>query len=412
MTTRAYAESLDAVDPLAAHRDAFRLPDSVIYLDGNSLGPLTHAARAALRETVDVEWGRDLIGSWNTADWVDLPRRVGAKIAPLIGAHADDVVCTDGTSLNLFKVLSVALDKRAGRARVVSERHNFPTDLYVAEQAIARAGHGQYLYRVDTPDEIDALIDDDLAVLLLTHVDYRSGAMHDLAGLTARVQEAGALVVWDLAHSAGAVPLGLREAGADFAIGCGYKYLNGGPGAPAFIYARPRHQATLEQPLAGWFAHTDPFAFETRFEPAADMRAFLSGTPGVLGMRALEAALDVWQGVDMAEVRAKSIALCELFIATVEARCAGHGLTLASPRAADRRGSQVAFRHPEAHAIMPALIDHGVIGDMRAPDILRFGFAPLYTRYVDVVDAAEILHRILDERVYEASCYRQRGVVT
>ncbi len=412
MTNREEAARLDAIDPLAAKRGAFRLPDGLIYLDGNSLGPLTHAARAALEQTIDVEWGDGLIGSWNTADWVGLPRRIGALIAPLTGAEPGDVICTDGTSINLFKVLSLALDLRRTRSRVVSERHNFPTDLYVAEQAIARAGHDQQLTRVDSTDELDRWIDDDLAVLLLTHVDYRTGAMHDLARITAQARAAGALVVWDLAHSAGAVPVELRAAGVDFAIGCGYKYLNGGPGAPAFVYAHPRHHGTLDQPLAGWFAHADPFAFDARFEAAADMRAFLSGTPSVLGMRALEAALGVWVDVDMTAVRAKSIALCELFIATVEARCADSGLMLASPRDASARGSQVSFCHPQAYAVMRALIEHGVVGDMRAPDILRFGFAPLYTRYVDVIDAADALARILEAQLYQAGAHGSRAAVT
>ncbi len=348
----------------------------------------------------------------DTADWVDLPRRIGARIAPLIGAEPGDVICTDGTSLNLFKVLSLALDLRPTRSRVVSERHNFPTDLYVAEQAIARAGHDQRMVRVDSADELDRWIDEDLAVLLLTHIDYRTGAMHDLARRTARARAAGALVVWDLAHSAGAVPLELRAAGADFAIGCGYKYLNGGPGAPAFVYAHPRHHGALDQPLAGWFAHADPFAFDARFEAAADMRAFLSGTPSVLGMRALEAALQLWADVDMIAVRDKSVALCELFLAAVESLCADHGLALASPRDAAARGSQVSFRHPRAYAIMHALIDHGVVGDMRAPDILRFGFAPLYTRYVDAIDAAETLARIVETRQYELAIYQERTAVT
>lgn len=412
MTARANAVARDKADPLAAKRAAFRLPEGRIYLDGNSLGPLTHSARAALDRTIDVEWGDGLIGSWNSADWVDLPRRIGARIAPIIGAEAGDVICTDGTSLNLFKVLSLALDLRPARSRVVSERYNFPSDLYVAEQAIRRAGHGQRLIRTDSPAELDRWIDNDLAVLVLTHVDYCSGAMHDMAALTARARTAGALVVWDLAHSAGAVPLALRASGADFAIGCGYKYFNGGPGAPAFIYAHPRHHGALDQPLAGWFAHADPFAFAGHFEAAPDMRAFLSGTPSVLGMRALEAALDVWGDIDMAEVRAKSVALCELFIAAVESHGAGLGLALASPREAAARGSQVSFRHPQAYAVMRALIDHGVIGDMRAPDILRFGFAPLYTRYVDVIDAAQTLARILAGRLYEAPAYRQRAAVT
>lgn len=412
LSRQAQARQLDAADPLAARRQAFHLPADTIYLDGNSLGPMPFAARDALRVTAETEWAEGLIGSWNHADWIGLPQRVGARIAPLIGAEADDVICTDGTSLNLFKVLAMALAQRPARRRVLSERGNFPTDLYVAEQAIAQAGHRQQLVCVDAPSELSALIDDDLAVLVLTHVDYRSGAMHDLAALTARAQAAGALVVWDLAHSAGAVPVGLRAANVDFAVGCGYKYLNGGPGAPAFVYAHPRFHDRIAQPLAAWFAHAEQFAFEPRFRAQTDMRAFLSGTPSVLAMRALEAALTVWDGIDWVEVRAKSVALGELFIDAITERCAGHALTLASPPAAAQRGSQVAFRHPQAYGVMQALIDQGVIGDMRAPDILRFGFAPLYTRYIDVVNAAEILGQVLDEARHEAPAYQRRSLVT
>jgi len=410
-TRREQAQHLDQQDPLAHHRDAFILPADTIYLDGNSLGPLTHAARAAVCQTMDDEWGQQLIGAWNTADWITLPQRVGALIAPLIGAGEADVICADSTSINLFKVLAAALDLRPGRARLVSERGNFPTDLYIAERAVARAGHGQAVHWVDSVEAIDGLIDDDLAVLMLTHVDYRSGAMHDMQAMTAKAHAAGALVVWDLAHSAGAVPVDLAAAEADFAVGCGYKYLNGGPGAPAFLYVSPQLQAQARQPLAGWFGHVAPFAFATGYEPAAGIKSFLVGTPPVLGMRALQASLSLWGDVDMTDIRRKSVALCQLFIQTVEA--AGcDDLVLASPREAGRRASQVSFRHPDAYAVMQALIAQGVIGDMRSPDILRFGFTPLYTRYVDVFDAATRLIAIVRDRVFDDPVYHQRAAVT
>ncbi|RJS95298.1 kynureninase [Salinisphaera sp. Q1T1-3] len=412
MTPAAHARRLDAADPLADRRDHFVLPNDTIYLDGNSLGPLTHAAQAAVADTVAEEWGRGLIGSWNDAGWVTLPGRVGAAIAPLIGAAPDDVVCCDSTSVNLYKVLAVALSIREGRGRLVAERDNFPTDLYIAEQAAARAP-GACRVAWLTPDEsIADTLDEDVAVVLLTHIDYRTGEMHDMADITAAAHAVGAVVVWDLAHSAGAVPLALRDAEVDFAVGCGYKYLNGGPGAPAFIYAHPRHRHQIAQPLAGWFGHAEPFAFEPAFRPRADIAAFLTGTPPIIAMRALEAALGLWQGIDMQQLREKSIALCHLFIETVEANTDDEALTLASPRDAAHRGSQVSFRHPEAYAVMQALIDAGVIGDMRAPDIMRFGFAPLYTRYTDVVAAAERLVSILARRTYDDPRYRAQAAVT
>lgn len=408
--TRDQALRLDREDELAVHRQAFILPADTIYLDGNSLGPVTHAARQALIDTVDDEWATELIGAWNSADWVHLPSRVGALIAPLIGAGADDVICCDSTSINLSKVMAATLDLRSTRSRVVSERGNFPTDLYIAERCAQRAGHGQHVAWVDSPADIDALIDEDLAVLMLTHVDYRTGEMHDMQALTARAHAVGALVVWDLAHSAGAVPLDVAAAGVDFAVGCGYKYLNGGPGAPAFLYVSPVLQSQASQPLTGWFGHAAPFDFTLDYQPADGVQSFLTGTPPVLGMRALEASLLLWQNVDLTAVRDKSMALGDLFIHTVESAC--DELVLASPRDATRRGSQVSFAHPAAYAIMQALIAQGVIGDMRAPDILRFGFAPLYTRYVDVVDAAERLVAIVAERRFDAPRYRRQAAVT
>jgi kynureninase len=406
VATREDALDLDAADPLAPHRDAFVLPEGVIYLDGNSLGPLTRAARARVARVVDEEWGEGLIRSWNTAGWIHLPRTVAAKIAPLIGADPDDVVVTDSTSVNLFKVLSAALAKAGpGRRAIVSEPGNFPTDLYIAEGVGALKGAELRL----SADPLAAL-DDDVAIVMLTEVDYRTGAKHDMAAVTRAVREAGALMVWDLAHSTGAFPVDIEGAGADFAVGCGYKYLNGGPGAPAFVWAARRHQDAV-QPLSGWFAHAAPFAFEPGFRPAPGIDRYLTGTAPVLSMAALDAALDVFADVDMATVAAKSAALCDLMIARVEARC-GSGLALCSPRDACARGSQVSFRFAAGYPVMQALIHEGVIGDFRAPDILRFGLAPLYTRFVDVFDAVEVLGAILETRSWDRPHFHRRAAVT
>ena len=407
--TREEAEARDAACPLRRLREAFDVSDG-IYLDGNSLGRLPVAVRERMRRCVDVEWGRDLIASWNDHGWVDLPRAVGAKIAPLIGAGSGDVRATDSTSVNLFKVLAAALALRPGRGAIVSQRGNFPTDLYVAEGLTGLMGGRHRLVLVDDAEGARAALGPDVAVLMLTHVDYRSGRMLDMAALTAAAHEAGALTVWDLAHSAGAVPVDLMGAGADFAVGCGYKYLNGGPGAPAFLYVAPEHQAAARNPLAGWFGHAAPFDFETGFRAAEGADRFLTGTPPVLSMTALDAALDLWDGVSMADVRAKSVALSEAFVALVERACPE--LELASPRDPAERGSQVSFRHPDAYPIVRALIERGVVGDFRAPDVARFGFAPLYLRRVDVWDAAGIVADVMATRAWDAPRHRAKGAVT
>ena len=407
--TRAEAEARDAACPLRHLRAAFDVSDG-IYLDGNSLGRLPIAVRERVRKCVEVEWGRDLIASWNTAGWVDLPRRVGGKIARLIGAGADDVRAADSTSLNLFKVLAAALALRPGRAVIVSQRGNFPTDLYVAEGLAHLLGGRHRLVLVDTPEEARAALGPEVAVLMLTHVDYRSGRMLDMAALTEAAHGAGALAVWDLAHSAGAVPVDLAASGADFAVGCGYKYLNGGPGAPAFLYVAPEHREEARNPLSGWFGHAAPFAFDPGFEAAGGVDRFLVGTPPVLSMTALDAALDLWEDVSMSEVRAKSVALTEAFVALVEGRCPD--FALASPRDPAQRGSQVSFSHPDAYPIVRALIERGVVGDFRAPDIARFGFAPLYLRHVDVWDAAAIVAEVMETRAWDAPRHRERSAVT
>lgn len=395
--TREQCAARDASDPLATHRAQFHLPAGLIYLDGNSLGPLPHAARGRLAQTMEGEWGDGLIRSWFDAPaggWIGLPRRIGDKIARLIGAQPGEVIVADSTSLNLFKALAGAL-KLTTRPVMLSERGNFPTDLYMAQGLIDLLGARHELRLADAEDLAGA-IDHHTGVLMLTHVNYRSGRMHDLAGLTARAHAQGALVIWDLSHSTGAVPLDLTAAQADFAVGCGYKYLNGGPGAPAFIYVAQRHHAAFSQPLSGWMGHARPFAFDGDYQPAAGIERALCGTPPVLGLAALECGVDSVLAADMALIRAKSLALTDLFIERVENRCADPALTIATPRPHHQRGSQVCLRHPRAGEIMQRLIARGVIGDYRPPDILRFGFAPLYVRYVDVWDAVEHLAGVLD----------------
>ena len=403
--------ALDAHDPLASLRGRFHLPGGVIYLDGNSLGPLPHAARRRLVEVIEDEWGNGLIRSWNSAGWIELPQRIGDKIAHLIGAQPGEVVVADSTSINLFKALAGGLALRPGRRVIVSEHENFPTDLYIA-QGLTALLDGRHELRLAEAYAIAQAIADDTAVVLLTHVNYRTGRMHDLAALTQCAHERGALVIWDLAHSTGAVPVDLNGAGADFAIGCGYKYLNGGPGAPAFIFVAHRHQASFRQPLSGWLGHAQPFAFEGSYRPAGGIARALCGTPPVLSLAALECGVDIALEAPMPVLRAKSLALTDLFIALVEQRCAGHGLRLITPREHNQRGSQVCFAHPGAFPIIQALIARGVIGDFRPPDILRFGFAPPYLRYADVWDAAHILADVLDAHAWDRPELWQRTKVT
>ena len=403
----------DAEDRLAPHRDAFALPDGVIYLDGNSLGALPRNVAARVASTLEREWGHGLIRSWNEAGWIDLPARVGARIAPLIGADPACVVAADSTTVNLFKTVSAALALRPDRRRIVTETRNFPTDNYIAEGVIRQCGGRHELVHAADADAVIASLDADTALLMLSHVNYRDGAVHDMAGLTRAAHDAGALVIWDLAHSAGVLPLDLAGCDVDFAVGCGYKFLNGGPGAPAFLYAAERHHGGFAQPLSGWFGHADPFGFDPHYRPAGDITQYLCGTPPVISMVALEAALELWDKVDLRDVHAKSQALTDFFIELVEARCAGHGLTLVSPRDAARRGAQVSLSHPTAgYAIISALIADSVIGDFRAPDILRFGFAPLYTRFADVWHAVDRLAAILDGRLWDRPEFHARRTVT
>ncbi len=413
---RSEALALDARDPLAPLRDQFNLPDGVIYLDGNSLGVLPKTTAARVVQVVQAEWGQGLIRSWNSAGWMELPLRVGNKIARLVGAGADELVVADSTSVNLFKVLSAALTiTRADaprRTRIVSERSNFPTDLYIAEALARERGFERVLADAE---ELTTLLDERVAVLLLTHVNYRTGRMHDMAALTRAAHAAGALTVWDLAHSAGAVPVDLNGSDADFAIGCGYKYLNGGPGAPAFVWAHPRHVDRFWQPLAGWIGHAAPFEFTPGYRPAAGISRYLCGTPAVLSLAALECGVDTLLAAEalggMTALRAKSLALTQLFAQQVQALCPN--LTLVSPRDEALRGSQVCFAHADiAYPVVQALIGRGVIGDFRAPDILRFGFTPLYLRFVDAWDAAQHLQQVLDSQEWQRPEFNQKNAVT
>ena len=419
-TTREDCAALDAADPLAFARARFELPPGVIYLDGNSLGAMPRAVAPRMRAAVEQEWAHGLIRSWNDAGWYTAPQRAAAKIARLIGAAPDEVIVTDSISVNLFKLMAGAIgiqQRRApGRTVIVAERGNFPTDVYV-DASLARL-LGMELVCVEQA-EVPAAIEragERLAVVQLTQVNYRSGRVHDLPAITARTHALGGLVLWDLAHSAGALPVGLADAQADFAVGCGYKYLNGGPGAPAFAFVARRWIAELEQPLVGWHGHAAPFDFEHDFRPAPGIERLLCGTEPQLSLIALETALDAFDGVELPALRAKSVAMTEAFTALAERAVGGFGeasgFGLASPREAAQRGSQVSLTHPQGYAIVQALIARGVIGDFRAPDLLRFGFAPLYLRFVDVFDAAQALHEVVAGRLWDRPEFLSRKAVT
>lgn len=424
MTTLQHCIDLDAQDPLRSLRTLFSIPESTIYLDGNSLGVMPAATPARVADVVAREWGTDLIQSWNKNGWFAMPLQVGNKIARLIGAGDNEVVATDSTSINLYKVLSAALNMAAAdsptRKRIVSERSNFPTDLYIAEALCKERGLELVLVE---PEGIAAALTADVAVLMLTHVNYRTGAMHDMAALTAAAHAAGALMVWDLAHSAGAVPVDLKKAQADYAVGCGYKYLNGGPGAPAFVWVNPKHANRFWQPLAGWWGHAAPFAFTPDYQPAPGITRYQCGTQPIISLAALDCGLDVFAAAEalggMAALRTKSLALTDLFIALVEERCAEHGLGLATPRAHAERGSQVCLaRDDGAYAIVQALIARGVVGDYRAgdggqhKDILRFGFTPLYIGFEEVWLAVEHLKQVLESGEWQRPEFNRQHAVT
>jgi len=409
LLTRSELEALDRADELAPFREEFELPADVIYMDGNSLGPLPKGVPGRVAEVVTREWGRSLIRAWNAHGWMRLPMSVGEKIGRIIGAAPGSTLVADSTSVNLFKLLAAALEARPGRRVILTEVGNFPTDLYIAQGLAALLGRGHEVRAVADPV---AALADDVAVLMLTHVNYRSGAMHDMGAVTRAAHAAGALTLWDLSHSVGAVPLRIAEDGADFAVGCGYKYMNGGPGAPAFLSVAPGLQADLRLPLTGWLGHAEPFAFAPDYRPATGIGRAMVGTPPVLNLAAFEVGVDLMLRVPMQALRAKAQRLIDVFIALVEQACAGCGLRVLTPRDAARRGSHVALAHPDGYAIMQALIARGVIGDFRTPDVMRFGMAPLYVRYVDLWDAVAVLGDVMRGGAWREAGFAERQAVT
>lgn len=411
MVSRDEMIALDRGDALAPMRDKFDLPDGIIYLDGNSLGPLPRHVPARLAEVIGEQWRNDLIKSWNIHGWMQMPQTVGDRIAPLIGAGPGEVLAGDSTTVNLFKLMAAALEQRPVRKAIVSQSGNFPTDNYLAEGLIRFSG-GEHELRLVDGDDVTGAIDDGVALVSLTQVDYRSGYVQDLAAVTKAAHEAGALMLWDLSHSAGALEVDLHGADADFAVGCSYKYLNGGPGAPAYLFVAKRLQDQVSQPLTGWMGHAAPFAFEQIYRPAPGITRQRSGTPSILAMSALNAALDLFDGLDLGLVRRKSLSLTEHFIQLMEQRCGRFGFALASPREQVRRGSQVSWRHQQGFAISRALVAQGVIGDFRAPDIMRFGFAPLFVRHVDVWDAVQAIEKLMTSGGWDRPEFHQAAAVT
>jgi kynureninase len=409
--SREYLQTLDAADRLAPMRQRFSLPEGVIYLDGNSLGAMPTATPARVAQVVTQEWGTGLIRSWNDAGWIDLSARIGDKIARLIGAEPASVMVADSTSVNLFKLLSAALRLRPGRQKILSEAGNFPTDLYIAEGLRDLLDQGHRL-DIATTEDIIAAIDDDTAVVMLTHVNFHTGRMLDMAAITEAAHAAGALMLWDLAHSAGAMPIDLKAHDVDLAVGCGYKYLNGGPGAPAFLYVAPRLQDIARFPITGWLGHAAPFAFEPGYRPSPGIQRAVVGTPPVISLAALEVGVDIALEVGLDEVRAKSVLQTEIFARLIVERCEGVGLFVASPLDPASRGSQVCLSHPEAYAIMQALIARGVIGDFRAPDVLRFGMTPLYLGFAELWDAVAVIADVMRNQEWRADKFSMRQKVT
>ena len=406
---RTAASAADDTDPLAGIRGRFSVPEGLVYLDGNSLGALQPAIAARVAHTVTTEWGEGLIRSWNDAGWVELPARIAGQLAPLVGADPDELAVTDSTSTNLFKILAAGHALRPDRRVLLTDDSNFPTDIYVA-RGLARLT-GRLEVRVVGPDELLEHLDDDVAMLALTEVDYRSGRRHDARTLTAAAHEVGALAVWDLAHSAGVLDVDLHAWGADLAVGCSYKFLSGGPGAPAFAFAARRHHAELVNPLAGWFGHEQPFAFDLDYRPARGAARLLNGTAPVLSMTALEAALEAFADLRMADVTAKAHALTGRFIDLVDQHLGGQ-VEVVTPRDPAQRGAQVSLRHEQAYALTRALIDRDVIGDHRPPDLVRFGFAPLYVRHLDVVEAVIRLADLLASGDWDQPRFHERQTVT
>ena len=406
--TRDEARALDAADPLRDARNRFILPEGVLYLDGNSLGALPRATPQHLSEVVERQWGKDLITSWNIHGWIDWPQRIAARLAPIVGASSGELLIADSTSVCLFKLLAAAASASPGRRTILTQKRNFPTDLYVAQGLADFIG---LELRAVGADDVAGAIDEDTAVVTLTHTDYRTAAFHDMSLINARAREAGALAVWDLSHSAGAMALDLSGSGCDLAVGCGYKYLNGGPGAPAFVFVAEHLQDRLRPPLQGWMGHAEPFAFDDGFQPAGGIRRFLTGTPSIIALAALEAGLATFDGFSMQDVEAKGRALTQLFISQVDERC-GSEVQLVSPRDREQRGSHVSIAHPNGYAVVQALIERRIVGDFRAPDLMRFGFAPLYNSYEEAWTAADALADVLATRDWDQDRFHQRQSVT
>ncbi|MEH6551622.1 MAG: kynureninase [Pseudomonadales bacterium] len=409
--SRQACEQLDRDDSLAQLRDEFSIPEGMIYLDGNSLGAKPRKALAKATEIIEKQWGEGLIKSWNDAAWFELPYSLGNKVAKFIGADDGEVVVTDSTGINVYKTLAAAISMRPDRRVIVMEGSNFPTDNYMAQGLLAQLG-GDYEIRFAEEDELEAAIKDDVAVVCLTQVHYKSGRILDMSGLTQKIHQVGAIAIWDLCHSAGSIEVDLNACNVDFAVGCTYKYLNGGPGSPAFIFMAKRHQGKAQQPLTGWWGHAEPFAFERDYRPAQGIGQMLSGTQPIVSLALVEVGLDVFALADMKAVRKKSQALSQLFIDLVEARCAEYDFSLVSPRDAELRASQVSFAHQHGYPIVQALIASGVIGDFRAPDNMRFGFTPLYVRYVDVWDAVDRLVSIMTSASWQQPEFNKRSAVT
>ena len=400
---------VDMTTDFAATRDLFAIPDGLVYLDGNSLGPLPKAAATRVATVIEAEWGGQLISGWSVCGWMTQPSRVGDRIGRLIGAPEGNVVVGDTLSIKVYQAVASALELRPDRRVVLSDAGNFPTDLYMTDGLLRSLDKG-YELRIVEPELVESAIDDSVAVMLLTEVDYRTGRLHDMRSLTTAAHASGVLTIWDLAHSAGALPVDLTAAGADFAVGCTYKYLNGGPGAPAFIYVAPEHAGNVRPALSGWLGHEEPFAFDLDYRAGRGIERMRVGTPPIIQLAALDAALDVWDDVDMNDLRATSIHLCDVFIREVDARCPE--VTLASPRDGSQRGSQVSFRFEHGSAVMQALADNGVIGDFRAPDIMRFGLTPLYINESDVMQAVDTLEQVLHDRLWDNESYHKPRLVT
>jgi kynureninase len=411
--TREGFTSLDKIDPLAKVRDEFSLPQNLIYFDGNSLGPLPKCTIHTLETMIQKEWGNGLIGSWNKENWINMPRELGNKIAPLVGAKLGEVIVVDSTSVNLFKVLTSALLLNKNRRVIVSEAENFPSDLYILEGVNKMFGESYERHLIEEGDyEIDKYIDTSTAVVMLSHVNYKTGRISDIKRITSIAHEKGALVIWDLSHSVGVMPLYLHDCGVDFAVGCTYKHLNGGPGAPGFLYVHKSLIEKVSQPLTGWMGHIQPFEFVVNYQPANDICKYICGTPPIIAYKAIESGLTVFEQVSMNVVREKSIKLSEMFIQLMQQECIKFGFELFSPRNAEQRGSQVSFTHGNGFSIMQTLISHSVVGDFRQPNILRFGFSPLYMRFEDVWDAVICLREIMQTKEWQSEQFNKRGYVT